>query len=72
MHRIDLDAYDYRWYRVGGLQYAIQREAAPDRVTAGGRWPRVCPMGARTRAMLIEPSSRFQAGGTKGTDEEKP
>jgi maltose alpha-D-glucosyltransferase/alpha-amylase len=29
MHRIDLDAYDYRWYRVGGLQYAIDREAAP-------------------------------------------
>jgi maltose alpha-D-glucosyltransferase / alpha-amylase len=28
-HRIDLDAYDYRWYRVGGLEYAIQREAAP-------------------------------------------
>lgn len=28
-HRIDLDAYDYRWYRVGGLEYAIRREAAP-------------------------------------------
>lgn len=28
-HRIDLDAHDYRWYRVGGLEYAIQREAAP-------------------------------------------
>ena len=27
-HRIDLDAYDYRWYRVGGLEYAIRREAA--------------------------------------------
>jgi maltose alpha-D-glucosyltransferase/alpha-amylase len=31
VHRIDLDAYDYRWYRVGGLQYAIDREAAPVR-----------------------------------------
>ena len=31
VHRIDLDAYDYRWYRVGGLQYAIDREAAPTR-----------------------------------------
>jgi maltose alpha-D-glucosyltransferase/alpha-amylase len=29
VHRIDLDAYDYRWYRVGGLQYAIDREATP-------------------------------------------
>jgi maltose alpha-D-glucosyltransferase / alpha-amylase len=29
VHRIDLDAYDYRWYRVGGLEYAIDREAAP-------------------------------------------
>jgi maltose alpha-D-glucosyltransferase/alpha-amylase len=29
VHRIDLDAYDYRWYRVGGLEYAIVREAAP-------------------------------------------
>jgi maltose alpha-D-glucosyltransferase/alpha-amylase len=29
LHRIDLDAYDYRWYRVGGLEYAIDREAAP-------------------------------------------
>jgi maltose alpha-D-glucosyltransferase/alpha-amylase len=29
VHRIDLDAYDYRWYRVGGLEYAIEREAAP-------------------------------------------
>jgi maltose alpha-D-glucosyltransferase/alpha-amylase len=29
IHRIDLDAYDYRWYRVGGLEYAIEREAAP-------------------------------------------
>jgi len=28
-HRIDLDAYDYRWYRVGGLEYAIERDAAP-------------------------------------------
>jgi maltose alpha-D-glucosyltransferase/alpha-amylase len=28
-HRIDLDAYDYRWYRVGGLEYAVEREAAP-------------------------------------------
>jgi len=28
VHRIDLDAYDYRWYRVGGLEYAIEREAA--------------------------------------------
>ena len=29
IHRIDLDAYDYRWYRVGGLEYAIEREAVP-------------------------------------------
>jgi maltose alpha-D-glucosyltransferase/alpha-amylase len=29
MHRIDLDAYDYRWYRIGGPDYAIRREAAP-------------------------------------------
>jgi len=29
VHRIDLDAYDYRWYRVGGFRYAIDREAAP-------------------------------------------
>ena len=29
IHRIDLDAYDYRWYRVGGLEYAIERDAAP-------------------------------------------
>jgi maltose alpha-D-glucosyltransferase/alpha-amylase len=29
VHRIDLDAYDYRWYRVGGLEYAIERDAAP-------------------------------------------
>jgi maltose alpha-D-glucosyltransferase/alpha-amylase len=29
VHRIDLDAYDYRWYRVGGLRYAIDREATP-------------------------------------------
>jgi maltose alpha-D-glucosyltransferase/alpha-amylase len=29
VHRIDLDAYGYRWYRVGGLEYAIEREAAP-------------------------------------------
>ena len=28
-HRIDLDAYDYRWYRIGGLEYAIEREAVP-------------------------------------------
>jgi maltose alpha-D-glucosyltransferase/alpha-amylase len=28
IHRIDLDAYDYRWYRVGGLEYAIERDAA--------------------------------------------
>ena len=27
-HRIDLDAYDYRWYRIGGLEYAIERDAA--------------------------------------------
>jgi maltose alpha-D-glucosyltransferase/alpha-amylase len=30
-HRIDVDAYDYRWYRVGGLEYAIRRDPAPDR-----------------------------------------
>jgi maltose alpha-D-glucosyltransferase/alpha-amylase len=29
VHSIDLDAFDYRWYRVGGLEYAIRREAAP-------------------------------------------
>jgi maltose alpha-D-glucosyltransferase/alpha-amylase len=29
-HRIDVDAYDYRWYRVGGLEYAVHREAAPE------------------------------------------
>ena len=31
VHRIDLDAYDYLWYRVHGLLYAIDREAAPVR-----------------------------------------
>jgi maltose alpha-D-glucosyltransferase/alpha-amylase len=30
-HRIDLDAYDYRWYRIGGLEYAIERDAVPVR-----------------------------------------
>ena len=25
-HRIALEAYDYRWYRVGGLNYIIQRQ----------------------------------------------
>jgi maltose alpha-D-glucosyltransferase/alpha-amylase len=28
VHSVDLEAYDYRWYRVGGLAYAIRREAA--------------------------------------------
>ena len=28
VHCIDLEPYDYRWYRVGGLAYAIRREAA--------------------------------------------
>jgi maltose alpha-D-glucosyltransferase/alpha-amylase len=27
-HRIGLDAYGYRWYRVGGLEYALRRAAA--------------------------------------------
>jgi len=27
VHSIDLDAFDYRWYRVGGLAYAVRREA---------------------------------------------
>ena len=26
-HRIALDAYGYRWYRVGGLDYALRRES---------------------------------------------
>jgi maltose alpha-D-glucosyltransferase/alpha-amylase len=29
VHRIDMEAFDYRWYRVGGLEYAVRREAAP-------------------------------------------
>ena len=29
VHSIDLEAFDHRWYRVGGLAYAIRREAAP-------------------------------------------
>jgi maltose alpha-D-glucosyltransferase/alpha-amylase len=28
VHSVDLEAYDYRWYRVGGLAYAIRRAAA--------------------------------------------
>jgi maltose alpha-D-glucosyltransferase/alpha-amylase len=30
VHSIDLEPYDYRWYRVGGLAYAVRREAAAD------------------------------------------
>ena len=26
VHRVFLDAYGYRWYRVGGLNYALQRQ----------------------------------------------
>jgi maltose alpha-D-glucosyltransferase / alpha-amylase len=29
-HRIALDALDYRWYRVGGLDYAIHRSSSSD------------------------------------------
>jgi maltose alpha-D-glucosyltransferase/alpha-amylase len=30
-HRIALPAYGYKWYRVGGLNYALRRSpAAPD------------------------------------------
>ena len=28
-HTLLLEGYGYRWYRVGGLEYAIERDAAP-------------------------------------------
>ncbi len=31
VHSVDLEAYGYRWYRVGGLRYAIEREAGEHR-----------------------------------------
>jgi len=41
-HRMVIEAYGYRWYRVGGLDYLLRRTEVDQRFNLSGPSPRGC------------------------------
>jgi maltose alpha-D-glucosyltransferase / alpha-amylase len=60
-HRVLLEGYGYRWYRIGGLDYLLKRSEVETRGSSGGRKAAAHERGARRRPPRAGESRRQRA-----------
>ena len=64
-HRVVLEGYGYRWYRVGGLDYLLRRTEIDERTSTcpGRRKPALSLFQRKAATVLMRPSEQTDPGG---------